>query len=103
MTDQQRIALKDSIEHWKRMRDNPDCEEKPLADDCPCCRLWFNRGNDACSGCPIAEATGADVCEETPWAEACLAWKQRRLHLNNWRYRAGRMIDFMEGILKEGA
>ena len=107
LTDVQRTALTLSIEHWRRMRDDPDCGEKPYSGDCDCCRLWLKRKPElTCKGCPIAEATGDHSCINTPWGAAEYAYwlwgeQGREVEWRMWQAQASRMIKCMEKILNE--
>ena len=106
MTTKQRKALKKSIQHWQRMRDEINCGEWPVADDCPCCAIWYYAGQ--CQGCPISEFTGEDGCLGTPyaaaamaheWAMECRTCKTRKPGIVKWEKAATEMIEFMERIL----
>ena len=110
-------VLKDSIEHWRRMRalspedfDVEDCEA-PYGNDCPCCGPF---GCDECrdsSGdlCPIATKAGYTGCSNTPWRAAADAFDEVRdgtlasvnRAMERWHTAADDMIAFMEECLKE--
>lgn len=100
-------ALKESIAHWKRMRDNPDCGETPGWTDCAFCSL-FAHGPEKkkwCEDCPIREATDLPACGGTPYCKAESAF--RRLQdgvgtLQDWQEAAQAEIDFLEGLLPKG-
>jgi len=102
MTSQARQAGLDSIAHWKRMRDDPECIERPFARDCPLCRKFIKYD---CRGCPVRETTRDVGCYATPWHNASRAWRSRNLgsgFWHGWQTAANREIKFLEGIfLKE--
>lgn len=115
-------ALRESIAHWERMRDDPlGCEDKTGATQCALCKLYlFEPGGDffrrpsekQCEGCPIRKATGLQWCNGTPYEEAAEAfWKMRalvedgycdpdELDTRPFAEKAQAMIEFMEGLLE---
>ena len=113
-------VLKDSKEHWRRMRaftaedfDVEDCES-PYGNDCPCCNAFDSDRCRDSSGdlCPIAVKSGCIGCSYTPWREAADAFYEvvydvrRGSHAINrdmerWHTSADAMIAFMEECLKE--
>lgn len=99
LTKRARKALEESVEHWKRMRDDKECVEKPSSEYCSCCDLFYCVG---CVGCPIAKKARRDGCNNTPYGDAVNAWDERLLSYygwRNWRRAAKRMISFMQEIL----
>ena len=92
-------ALKGAIVHWKRMRDNPFCGERPSASECPLCVLFGARTR--CKGCPVMKYTGLAECLRTPYHEAERAFRgvMRTGLLEGWRAAAQEEIDFLENLL----
>lgn len=93
-------ALKDSIAHWKKMRDDRKCGEEPTAEYCALCRRFLNEHTPCIrSGekCPVFAATGRPGCGNTPldsiWEAFYLGGVRR------WRVAAQREIDFLESLL----
>lgn len=80
-------ALKDSIAHWERLRDEREtADESPTAAFCGCCTAFYDHKADEdlpfpilfhCARCPIGIRSGMDVCEGTPWRAASEAWRAR--------------------------
>lgn len=91
MTPEALKALNESIEHWKRMRDDRERGESPSATDCALCRQFSN-----CIGCPVADEVGVDGCQDTPFEDARTAfWKGTD---SEWQAAAQKEIDFLEGL-----
>ena len=67
MKPETKEALQKSIEHWKRMRDNPSKDEVPGPETCALCEKFYGL---ECEGCPVAEYTGESGCDDTPYAIA---------------------------------
>lgn len=66
-----RIALKKSIEHWRRFETGTRKRgERIGSKDCALCGLFlkprFTRSLD-CSGCPVFERSGRSRCRNTPY------------------------------------
>lgn len=107
LTKEQHDRLKQSIQHWRRMRQATLAtlrlrDEKPGPDDCSCCVAWLDVGG--CKGCPIAQTTGRQECRGTPYTAAYQAWSgvvHGRHPLRVFRDAAKDMIDFMEQIIKD--
>ena len=93
-------ALKQSIAHWKEMRDDPACS-KPITSNCALCKLFFLREN-RCDGCPVAEKAEQPNCNGTPYLKAYQAWNQlgkTEASLAKWRAEATKEIEFLESLL----
>lgn len=66
-------ALKNSIAHWERLSSGTQVEgESPYGVHCALCQEFLK--DHACTGCPVAKATGRDHCEGSPWYQAKAAW-----------------------------
>jgi hypothetical protein len=93
--------LDESIEHWKWMRDDPECGEMPRGSDCPLCQMYLDAD---CEGCPVFEQTGIGLCRDTPYSDAAKAFlRLQRLEipegaLANWQAAADKEIAFLEGL-----
>ena len=91
-------ALKESIEHWKRLEEGePNYNETPHGDNCPLCQLYDEESDD-CFGCPIREKTKQDQCAGTPWRVAFKAWLYAS---TDWREKAKAMRVWLEDLLEE--
>jgi hypothetical protein len=123
MTKKAEKALRKSIEHWKRMRGNMGCGDRPLSSDCALCREFADkteyRDTDwgtievGCVGCPIAARVGRSGCVDTPYARAHRAWSIARMFrmtygesnpdtrtsVVEWNRAAEDMIAFLESLL----
>jgi len=69
MTPQALAALKESIEHWKRVVASP-LTEKLGPENCALCKLFLLNKNGflhSCRGCPIYASTGQQFCNGTPY------------------------------------
>lgn len=105
-------ALKESIAHWKRMKQDPKCGDEPAGWDCALCRRFnsfchtFGGERYAFGGerCPVAAAAGSLNCSNTPYSSARDAWyyyheQGGKTRLRQWRTAAQREIDFLESLL----
>jgi hypothetical protein len=96
--------LDESIEHWRRMRDDPEGGEMPHGSDCPLCREYHPDGKSRCSGCPLFEHTGGESCQGTPYGNALTAFQRLsglanpERALANWQAAADKEIAFLEGL-----
>ena len=69
------VALKESIEHWERLRKaSQDEDEEPTADDCACCIEFEYLTLDECNSCPIRLRTSLNGCWGTPYRDASTDW-----------------------------
>jgi hypothetical protein len=66
MNSEQKEALILSIEHWEENLENAknDLNINTGADDCECCRLFFD---PFCKDCPIAQYVDNHCCDSTPY------------------------------------
>lgn len=85
-------ALKDAIDLWERIRDDPDFEEGD--EKCPLCEVFFGDYDfgTLCKGCPIYERTGLTKCRGTPYYA----------YSNGDSDGAQDEIDFLRSLLPEG-
>ena len=98
----QRTALKKSIAHWERMRDDPDCGEYPCANQCACCvNAGYSpfRRNADCTLCPIYAHTGKLRCRGTPYYKASYYYDKRGLNSKLFKRWAQHEIDFLNEVL----
>lgn len=70
-TEQQIIALSESIEHWYEICTTVytnDWEMPIGAKNCACCKVFMYVEEDySCNGCPIAGYVNTDCCDKTPY------------------------------------
>ena len=105
MNAQQTKALRESIAHWIRMREDPDCGERPSGDDCACCAVFgedfdaFAEDFDECSGCPIYEFTSKRFCCGTPYYKAMDLFY---ITDEGFKNAAQAEIDFLNKVLEAG-
>ena len=106
-------ALKESIAHWKRMRNYTKKDiskldeeiEEPYCSDCPLCGLFINKRDDMwseCVGCPVANRAGNTGCVGTPYGAAADAWDEWVDGLSprrTWQIFADKEIKFLESLL----
>lgn len=74
MTPQALTALKESIEHWKRIVASP-LTEKLGPENCGLCKLFLynkNRLLHSCRGCPVYASTGQQFCGGTPYGTCAI-------------------------------
>lgn len=95
-------ALRDSISHWERMRDNIDCGESPYTGGCACCKHWYQTN---CHRCPVRLRTGVPGCGgvSNPYAEAQRAWENASYHdrpVSAWKAASQAEIDFLRETLR---
>lgn len=71
MNVDQRIALQESIEHWREnVARHARGEEMEVGrEHCACCAYSDALCGEECGGCPIAQYTGTDNCYRTPYYE----------------------------------
>ena len=109
LTEQQKYALIKSIDHWRRLRDDPiGCaarDELPNWQSCSLCAEFLrgiSLGDQKCNGCPIQEKTGLTSCMGTPFNEAANAIHDiiGEEKYTKKKYKAiQKEIDFLVGIL----
>ena len=96
--DQQTItALKKSIAHWKRMRDETHPDEAPYTDECALCDVFFAASK--CRGCPVAKKTGVDCCNGTPYSDAYEAHENNGNDSPEFKAEADKMLRFLMDLL----
>jgi hypothetical protein len=97
MKNETLIALKDSIEHWKRLESGTQgvCESLTSA-DCALCLIFNNSDNPKmdCEGCPVANKSGYAQCNNTPYYNARDLWKTPQFPA-----AARKMREFLENLL----
>ena len=99
MTKQNITAVKASIKHWERMRDNkPQNGEMPTDEYCPLCLLYFD---EECEGCPIMSKTDDGRCRGTPYRDAYDAWQDNDGTFSSPAFKtaAQKEIDFLKSLL----
>jgi len=111
MTEQAKKALKESIEHWRRVASGTmKPGESVGAPHCALC-LAFNHthaGHIACEGCPVFERTGKQGCVGSPFDpfEENLDWMDesefsRWLDTQEARTLAAAELAFLESLLPD--
>ena len=94
MKEETKQAIKDSIAHWKRMKENRRCGETPGPHGCALCQLFLHSD---CVGCPIAERTKYTFCEGSPYFAAsrafCIGSDSK------WQAAAEAEIQFLTSLL----
>ena len=86
-------ALRQSLHHWKQLRDdNPD-KRIPTASQCACCATYR-----ACDGCPIANYTKEICCKKTPYRLAYTAWL---MDAPSFQSRASDEVDFIKEVIAD--
>lgn len=98
MNKTQTKALKQSIKHWERMRDDPEGKEEPFIDDCPCCQEFHTM---CCEGCPISEAVDDWGCDGTPYTFARGAFEEFGKDSPEFKEAAQAEIDFLNEVLNQ--
>ena len=91
MNKDELTALKESIEHWERLKTGEDTNVG--SDSCALCN--YTRGDGLtvnCDKCPIMRKTGHDSCDGTPYND---------YYFNRTTENAQRMIDFLKSLLPE--
>ena len=103
MNKKQKKALEESISHWERMRDNPECGEIPHGNDCACCKMCADdAGNIDCTLCPIMKYTGKKDCHRTPFYMARRYFYKRTAAAKVFKRWAQKEIDFLNEVLEAG-
>lgn len=100
MNELQTKRLKESIAHWERMRDDPECEEVPCSADCPCCRQ-YQIISLLCGECPIFEFTGKINCRRTPYGNAAIEFVRSGKKSSKFKEAAQAEIDFLNEVLNQ--
>ena len=109
--EQTRIALLDSIEHWKRLSDGS--LESAYSNSGALCNLIRNSfGNVDCATCIIQQITQRNGCVATPYYDYITFRRENSTLLNNQQDKDGNImqtlkklakkeLDFLIGILEE--
>jgi len=110
MNEVSRVALRESIEHWERMLDEP-WVSRLGPDTCALCVVYRQSDADSwgCTGCPVRARTNRIGCEGTPYSRAAVAYDDwyynYRWHVSmavwgylNWRIAAQKEIDFLKSL-----
>ena len=92
-------ALKESIEHWRRMEDGSQKRrESPSAEQCALCNIFNAPRTPQCIGCPVMEQTGLSLCNETPFIDAYEAFLKTGIS-PTFRAAAKKEREFLESLL----
>ena len=95
-------ALKESIEHWRRMEEGRRKPGESIgAPSCALCQLFNCDILDNCEGCPVFERTGQDSCGGTPYREAVIAFSAG-YDSRAFKIAARHEREFLENLLPEG-
>lgn len=111
MTEQAKKALKESIEHWRRVAAGTmKPGESVGAQHCALCKE-FNHGSkpyNYCDGCPVKDRTGKQGCVGSPFEpfEENLDWMDesefsRWLATDEARTLAAAELAFLESLLPD--
>ena len=102
-------ALKSSILHWERMRDNKRRKmngelERPVGSNCACCKSSGTNsgGYYDCNKCAIKQYTGYSSCDNTPYGTASSAYFNESISSPQFKAAAKKQIIFMNKVLKAG-
>ena len=106
MTPQALTALKQSIEHWRRLATGQRKPDESVGPQwCALCEV-FNRSWLMCKGCPVREKTGQPYCRKTPWTT--IETYDDGGNTNDWldnspeaRALAAEELAFLESLLPE--
>jgi len=108
----QQKALRASILHWVRMRDNKRrvrhgytrLLEHTSGRDCACCRNYNGKDDFDfdCMKCPIYLYSGYKYCGNSPFEEAHRAFVMKGHDSPQFKIEAEKQIIFMNKVLKAG-
>lgn len=103
MDDRTLTALKESIEHWRRLASgNRLPKENTDAECCALCAAFVDLSDDdECHGCPVFERTDEHFCETTPYSIANLAAYDFGLDTPEFKQAAKAELDFLISLLPE--
>jgi hypothetical protein len=105
LNEQQLTALKDSIEHWRRMAEGvPNVGEEPYSSDCSLCTQfrYSNYSNDYsgyCIDCPVAISVLHGYCARTPYRAAEEAFSLYGGNSIQFKAAARKELEFLESLL----
>lgn len=94
-------ALKESIEHWKRIvTGNRLPGEWISTKDCALCRL-FDPVERGCGGCPVFQASGSPFCEDTPFTKCYKILHRVKNDMDNPEFLAAakKELEFLESLV----
>jgi hypothetical protein len=103
MDAETREALEESIEHWKRMREDPKGSDFPGVNQCSLCGVYYYPN---CKGCPVFAKSKRADCAGTPYRRAHNAFRDYQGYpskgaLAAWHEAADAEIAFLEGLREE--
>lgn len=106
MDDKTLTALKESIAHWERMRDETNGPGESIGHkSCSLCRLYSTldsfRSGCCCDGCPVHQSTGKTFCQDTPYSDAFLAYKELGQPSPEFKEAATEEVKFLKCLLPE--
>lgn len=98
------IALKASIEHWKRVVTSPETE--PInSKSCALCQIFLvpSRHKEVtdCIGCPVFEKTGKQYCRGTPYQDVYEASKRGDDNEKAYNEAAKEELEFLQSLLPD--
>ena len=102
MNPETKQALKESIEHWKRLASgNRKPGEGMEAGDCALCKMFLRRVADPCSGCPVRESSGHIGCRNTPFDNACAIETKLGMDSSEFKAVAEKELEFLKSLLPQ--
>jgi hypothetical protein len=97
MTPYETMALKASIEHWRK---NKDGEFDGIGEDnCALCNIFLHSPPYTCDGCPVMNKTGQHMCLGTPYHWASEALQEFGSNSKQFRAAAGEEWLFLKSLL----
>lgn len=88
-------ALHLSIDKWQAIVDGTN-KERPGADNCPLCELFFT---NKCLGCPVRDATGFGGCSRTPYNYVMQQANSYGIDSFEYRSEARSELNFLKSLL----
>lgn len=85
------------------MRDDPNCGEQPIGDNCTLCHEFFFGKNPKCARCPVFHITRQTLCSGTPYDSALNTWGKFQdgdNSLESWQSAAQKMVDWLMVVLE---
>lgn len=96
-------ALRESIEHWKRLSSGKLNKGEDIGPDhCSLCKLfWGNklRGVDDCNGCPVYARTNLKYCVATPFDAADTEAIISGITSDDFKKIANLELEFLQSLL----